>query len=155
MKLHSALSTIITRCFAIILAWLGFSCSDSHEDMYGTPTGTFEVKGAVTTDEGTPVPDAVIRVTAPELPSGVWSLANTTTDKMGAYDVENDKPFTVSSQLKIVCLSPDAAYDSDSVFVPVKYEFDENHPKNKKDFWYKGHADLNVNFQLKPKSADK
>ncbi len=155
MKLHSAISSIITRCFAIILTWLGFSCSGSHEDMYGTPTGTFEVKGAVTTEEGTPVPDAIIRVTESDAPSGVWSLATTTTDKTGAYEVESDKTVGPRDELKVVCLSPDAAYSSDSVFVQVKYEFDKDHPKNKKDSWYKGHADLKVNFKLKPKTADK
>ncbi len=155
MKTPSIFSRIIARGCAIALTWLGFSCSGSHEDMYGTPTGTFEVKGAVTTEEGTPVPDAIIRVTDPEASSGVWSMATTTSDKTGAYEVESDKTVGPIDELKVVCLSPDAAYDSDSVFVQVKYEFDKDHPKNKKDSWYIGHADLKVNFKLKPKTADK
>ncbi|MBD5324396.1 MAG: hypothetical protein HDS02_06110 [Bacteroides sp.] len=153
MKSNLSISSIITRSYALFLALLGFSCSDGEgECMYGTPTGSFEVKGAVTTEDGTPLPEAVIRVTTPEAPSGIWSYANTATDKEGSYIIQTDKVLT--QKLKIVCISLDKDFDSDSIIMPVKFQFDNDHPKDKKDPWYIGHADLTVDFKLKAKPVE-
>lgn len=50
------LQSFASRMCIAMLAVLGFSCSDDEEEnilcMYGTPTGTFEVKGQVTDAEG-------------------------------------------------------------------------------------------------------
>ena len=48
--------SILTRLCAGGLALLGFGCDGDYPggggDMYGTPVGTFEIKGKVVTEEG-------------------------------------------------------------------------------------------------------
>lgn len=163
MKASSIFSRIIARGCALALTWLGFSCSDPDPDseldsskillMYGTPTSSFEVKGSVTAEDGTVIHNAVVKVTESDAPSGVWSFAKGSTDKKGAFDLNGSAGARKS--LKIVCLSPDDSLESDSVTIPVTYKFDKNHPDDKKAFWYLGHANVKVDFKLKPKSAAK
>lgn len=47
----------------VFLALLGFSCSDNGECMYGTPSGSFEVKGIVAHAGGNPVEGAEVKAT--------------------------------------------------------------------------------------------
>ena len=53
--------------------------------MYGTPTGDFEIKGSVTSEEGKAVADAEIRVTSPDAPSEIFSFMTVATDTEGQY----------------------------------------------------------------------
>ncbi len=161
MKTPSIFSRIIARGCAVALPWLGFSCSDPDPEldpskivcMYGTLTSSFEVKGSVTAEDGTVIPNAVIRVTQSDAPSGVWSFAKGSTDKKGAFDLSGSAG--AKESLKIVCISPDDSLESDSITVPVKLQYDKDHPDDKKVFWYLGHANVKVDFKLKPKSAGK
>ena len=159
MKHISIFSSITSRCCTLLLAWLGISCSSDDTDidypyicMYGSPTGSFEVKGAVATEDGTPIPDAEIRVTPSATPSGIWSYVTTTTGKDGTYAIKYERAST--QDLKIVCLSPDQKLASDSITVPVKYQFDKEHSQDKNNPWYQGHADLTVDIKLKAKPTE-
>lgn len=148
MKLKSNLLSLISRTCAALLALLGFSCSSKDNPdiplMYGTPTGSFEVKGTVTNEEGTPIPDAVVRVTEPHVDSAMWSISRGVTNSQGNYSVEEGSVPVES--LKIVCLPPGNVYAPDSTTVAIEYLYDENH---KPDAWYRGHVELTVDFKLK------
>lgn len=147
MDIKSKIGAFISRLCTMILALLGYNCSSFNEpnepyEMYGTPTGTFEVKGAVTNEEGHPVADAEIRVTDKWHDSWLYSIQSVT-DKEGTYTVVGT--IFPADSLKIVCIPAGNAYLPDSIKVPVDYQYDESH---KKSTWYEGHATLTVNFNL-------
>ena len=89
MILKSKLSSIISRICAAAVALLGYNCSSEEMLMYGTPNGTFEVKGAVTNEEDVPISDAEIRVCPPKIDSSKWSIAVTKTNNEGTYTIED------------------------------------------------------------------
>ena len=151
MILKSKLSSIISRICAAALALLGYNCSSFGEipDMYGTPTGSFEVKGAVTNEEDVPISDAEIRVCPPKIDSSKWSIAVTETSNEGTYIVE-DKSYIMDS-IKVVCVPKGKEYLPDSIKLPVKYVKDKEH---KKDTWYFGHAEMTVDFKLKKNKGE-
>lgn len=151
-KTYRTLSSLWATICAGALAVLGFGCSDKNNPwnndlcMYGTPTGQFEVKGAVTDEAGDPVDNADIYVTHPEGQSGIYSFAKGKTDDKGDYLIEtSDFPQT---EIKVVCKPEDENLEPDSVNVKMKFEKDRKHDKNP---WYSGKAKATVNFKLKKK----
>ena len=133
------LSTLLKAMSSSLLTLLGFSSCSDNEVMYGMPFGSFEVKGAVTDDNGKPVSDAEIRVTLPTLPSGIESLGTTQTGDDGNYDIsESGWP----SKLKIVCIPSQSELLPDSVIVDMKYKGGDKE-------WNMGHAEKTINFRLK------
>lgn len=62
-------SRYTTLIYAAAMAVLGFSCTDEPECMYGTPTGSFEIKEKVTDADGNAEEGATMRAAAPEMPS--------------------------------------------------------------------------------------
>ena len=140
MKLKSKnLSTLLKALSSSLLTLLGFSSCSDNEVMYGMPFGYFEVKGAVTDDNGKPVSDAEIRVALPSVPSGIESLGSTRTEDDGTYDIRES---AYPSKLKIVCIPSQSELLPDSVIVDLKYKGGDKE-------WNKGHAEKTVNFQLK------
>lgn len=150
MKLKK--TTLLSRLCAAGLAILGFGCaSDEPEDggpelMYGTITGRFEIKGNVTTENGKDVPNAEVRVTIPEQPSGVYPIAISKTEESGNYTLDGLGSF---KQLKVVCIPEDSNLEADSTIVDMKYINDD-----KGSGWYQGEAEATVDFKLKNKSKD-
>lgn len=72
------ISTLFSRLCAAGVAILGFGCSSADDPdelicMYGTVTGSFEIKGKVTTEDGKNVSDAAVKVTRQDVPSGIYS----------------------------------------------------------------------------------
>lgn len=153
MKLKSNLLALFSRICAALLALLGYGCASKEEPdiplMYGSPTGSFEIKGTVTNEEGAPISDAVIRVADPNVPSDLWSIARAVTNNIGLYYVTDR--YTPVDNLKIVCIPIGNIYAPDSITVPVTYSFDETHEP---DVWYSGHVDLTVDFKLKKKQEE-
>lgn len=135
------LSSILTRTCAALLSTLGFSSCTQNEYMYGTPIGDFEIKGEVTTEEGTAVDNAEIRVTYPNSPSGIISIVKGHTEKDGKFDVK--ERWSPIKNLKVVCVPDSPELEADSVNVEMDY--------SGKDGWYEGHAEKTVNFRLKKK----
>ena len=102
------------------LALLGFGCSDGGDYplMYGSPIADFEVKGSVTDAEGNAVKDAEVRVTAPDAPSGVYSIGKDTTNVSGSYNVSEDRRIgSPSEKVKVVCVPADDSLEADSTVV--------------------------------------
>lgn len=96
-KINSTISRYVSRLCAVCLALLGFSCSSSDNEeesdmicMYGTPTGTFEIKGKVSTEDGAEVANATIRVTRPDIKSEEYSMSTTATGADGGYVVKGE-----------------------------------------------------------------
>ena len=133
----------LTSICSAVLSLLGFGCSSFHEPevMYGIPTGDFEVKGTVTDEAGGEVSKAEIRVTVPESPSGIFSLAGTTTDLKGNYEI---KGYDFLPELKVVCIPEDSALQPDSIIVKMDYK-----NADKPNSWDHGQATATVNFTLK------
>lgn len=151
-KLYHKLPAAISHLCAVLLGLLGFGCSSSSEpEMYGTPTGSFEIKGDVTDESGTPVAEAEVKVFSPDAHSQVnWSIANALTEDNGRYTVAGYS--LPPDKLKVVCLPPKGSnLEPDSVFTVMKYVTDEEH---KPHGWYWGHAEGVANFKLKKKSAE-
>lgn len=146
IKIHFS-KTLMGICSAL-LSLLGFSCSSMSPDepcMYGMPTGDFEIKGAVTTEDGVPVEDAEIRVTQKNAPSGMYSLETTSTDADGDY-IASGLSYG-DHELKVVCVPSNPQLQPDSVVVEMHYN------KDNAGTWYVGEAKEIVNFKLKPKTA--
>lgn len=149
-KTYRTISSLWATICAGALAVLGFGCSDNGGEelcMYGTPTGHFEVKGAVTDEVGDPVDNAEIYVTHPEGQSGIYSFGKGKTDGKGNYLIETyDFP---KNEIKVVCKPEDENLEPDSVNVEMKFEKDRKHAKNP---WYVGTAKATVDFKLKKKN---
>ena len=140
--------SLLTRICVGGLALLGFGCDD-YKCMYGTPTGSFEIKGKVVTEDGNDVVGASVRVADPQFSSGVYSYTETKTGEDGAY-ISAYERFPANNKAKVVCIPADPALEADSVTIDMKY----NDNKHKNDPWYFGHADATVDFTLKKKKAD-
>lgn len=137
------------RLSAMLLALLGFSACDEYSGkdapvMYGTPSGSYEIKGKVATEGGAPVEDATITVSG-----AVSNNPNETfvgeSDANGAYTV-NGYGFP-NKLVKVVCRPADDLLEPDSSFIELKYIDDGKGV----DSWYEGHADATVNFKLRSK----
>ena len=151
-KLQDNLSSVISRICAVILGFLGFGCSSSEPElMYGTPTGSFEIKGDVTDEAGEAISDAEVKVLPQDVPSSVdWAIANALTENNGTYTVAGD--YFPDDTLKVVCLPPKGSnLEPDSVFTVMKYMTDNDH---KAHAWYSGHANAVANFKLKKKPVE-
>lgn len=140
MKLFNLRHTLSTICSSF-LALLGFSSCSESALMYGMPTGSFVVKGAVTDEDGNEVRNAEIRVTYPEAPSGIYCLGESTTDSKGNYEIKGNE---LLPEIKVVCIPETSDLQPDSVNVKMKYKDADKH-----DSWDYGHADATVNFTLK------
>ena len=144
--LKNIISAIPIAICSYLLSLLGFGCSQPADPddillMYGTPIGEFEIKGAVTNEEGKDLSDAVIRVTHPDVPSGIHSIATSLTDSKGNYEV---KGHAVLPEMKVVCIPENDDLQPDSVIVKMDYkDGGKNNP------WNQGHAEATVNFVLK------
>ena len=141
-------SALLTAICSSLLSLLGFSCSSPEDtpDMYGMPTGNFEIKGAVTDEAGDKVTGAQIRVTDPQIPSGVYSLQTTTTNADGLYLTEGES--YAALELKVVCIPSNPELEADSVIVKLNYN------KDNADSWYVGYAKETVDFKLKSKEKE-
>lgn len=137
------------RISAMLLALLGFAACDEYSGkdtpvMYGTPNGTYEVKGKVTTEDGAPVEDAIITVSgaAHYNPNDVFMAES---DANGGYSVSGyGDP---KKRKKVVCRPADDDLEPDSTIIELEYIDDGKGS----DSWYAGHADATVNFKLKSK----
>lgn len=148
-KISIRINKLVSRICAVGLSLLGFSCGESSEPqvMYGTPTGSFEIKGEVTSEDNKPVEGATLRVTRPDIPSDLYSIESTDTDKEGNYVLKgSDFP----DDMKVVCIPDNPNLEADSVVVEMEYKKD---PKNKNP-WDCGHAEATVNFKLKNKKTE-
>lgn len=142
-KINEKMMAVVSHLCVAVLSLLGFSCSDGSEpDMYGTPTGTFEAKGAVTDETGSPVEDAEVRVTYPEISSDKYSFASVKTNSGGDYAVKGES--TGVKEVKVVCVPP-GDLEPDSVIVTLNYD------KKGSDGWYIGKASFTADFKLKKK----
>ena len=144
------ISSLITGLCGSCIAFLGFGCDRENGSepalMYGTPFGTFKVKGKVMSENGNPLSDVTIRLTHPSADSGYFSFATTTTDSKGKYDI-ND--YSRMAEVKVVCIPDGNEFEADSIVAPLKYE-----EKDKSDYWYLGNAEITVDFKLKKKSEN-
>lgn len=142
-------STILSQVCAAILGFMGFGCSSEAPDipdvpvMYGTPTGTFEIKGKVTDENNGVVADAVVRVTFPDVDSNLYYIDECATDISGNYIISGRE--IPLEQYKVVCLPNTPDLKPDSVFVNMKYELNDN---DEIFNWYVGHADVIADFKL-------
>ncbi|MDE5794611.1 MAG: radical SAM-associated putative lipoprotein [Muribaculaceae bacterium] len=141
------LSSLLTSICSALLSLLGFSCSSPTEDMYGTPTGDFEIKGSVTSEEGKAVADAEIRVTSSDAPSERFSFTTVATDAEGQYIAIGES--YANREVKMVCIPSSPELEADSVIVKLNYN------KDHASSWYEGEAKETVDFKLKPKVSIK
>lgn len=151
-KIYRSVSSFTAWLCAIGLSVLGYSCEGSEDGptstMYGTPNGDYEIKGTVTTEDDKPVDGATIRVTGPDLPSGVYSVSTTSSNANGAYETSGN---WFPDDLKVVCIPNDPTLEPDSTVVKMTY--DQTGDKEK-DSWYKGLAKKVVDFKLKKKTSN-
>lgn len=147
-RIYSNLRSITSRVCMAGLALLGFSCSDEVECMYGTPTTEFEIKGVVTSEDGTPVQNAEVRVTERGVPSDPGACGRDTTESDGAYNLKGYISAFSESILKVVCIPEDASFAADSVEVKLtKTEGGDG-------AWIMGKGEATVDFKLKKKAAE-
>lgn len=138
------ISSLLTRICAAGVALLGFNSCANEECMYGTPYGTFEIKGSVTTENGEAVDNASIRFADPNAPSGLYPYDTSSTNNRGDYEIKGHGFYP---DLKVVCVPENEALEADSVVVNMDYIS----KSKKKDPWDSGHAEKIVDFKLKNK----
>ena len=150
-RLSIKVSSLLGRVSALGLAILGFAaCSEEQHDMHGCPgwpTGTFEIKGAVTAEsDGASVAGASIFVKPVDLNYPLNEPVMT--DDKGNYVVKETT--NLYSKVRVVCTpGADSGLSADSVDVELKYV---DPGKDKNSFWDEGHAESTVNFKLKAKA---
>ncbi|MDE5882647.1 MAG: radical SAM-associated putative lipoprotein [Muribaculaceae bacterium] len=137
-------SAMASHICAACLAFLGYSCGDNNEDMYGCPVGEWEIKGNVTDEAGQIVSKATVKVTLPELDSGLYPIEETKLDDEGNYIIESGG--IPDDSYKVVCIPDNQALSADSTIVKLHYVRDKKHRKNP---WYVGSAKATVDFMLK------
>lgn len=145
MKTNFNLSAIITRVCVAVMSLLGYSCNFEGNEplMYGTPTGTWEIKGNVTDEANEPVTDATIKITYPTVNSSLYTIGEAKTDKEGFYVSTGSEPAGV---LKVVCIPNDKALKADSTIVKLEYSGGD-----KNNSWDVGSVSATVDFKLKKK----
>lgn len=145
----------MSRACAFAMTVLGItSCADSTAPddpmicMYGTPTGSFEIKGAVTAEgSDAPVGDAVITLKSSQ--EGLLLLPPAETDTKGEYRLEGIG--FPAEKVRVVCTPPEeSGLDADSTDVELKFIKDDK----TESVWYLGNAKSTVNFKLKAKKTE-
>lgn len=144
-KIQIRVSTLISRLCAFGMAILGFSlssCENEVPDMYGTPTGTFEVKGDVETEDGADVKGArvVVKEVNYETNRG-QEIGDAITDADGDYSIRAST--FPASKLRVCCYPPEGL-EADSVDIDVDY-------KDGDGAWDWGTAKAEVDFRLRKK----
>lgn len=153
-KASRKFNKFLNAVFAVLLAALGFSCSDEDDPndipcMYGTPHGNFEVKGTVVDENDRPIPNAKIAIREGRKIDGntKWFDAewycSTTTDNTGTYSVKGSG---MIDEIRIVCTPPDGSFEADSTETKLNFNDD-----GRDDPWYFGSATVEQNFKLKAK----
>lgn len=149
-KIYISVGRITASLSSLLLGLLGFSsCDDNGSNlcMYGTPNGSFELKGTVTDEQGQPVDDAQVIIKEYNGYNGTdeqfAAIDTIGTDENGDYSASGS--VFPGSPLRVVCQPGQSNLEADSV--TVKPEF-----KGKKsDGWYVGHAVIDRDFILKRK----
>ena len=149
-KIQMRAATMAARLCGIGLSLLGLSTCDKDNDnrvypMYGTPTGTFEVKGDVTSEEGKPVEAAKITVkTVYEQEKYNESIAETTTSEFGEYIVKKQR-YDSTPAIRVVCTPPeDSDLKADSTDVHLDFKGGDGN-------WNIGTATATADFRLRKK----
>ena len=148
-KINTKVLSLLAKLSVILLAWLGYSCAEEEMlDMYGSPTGTFEIKGKVVDENNTAIGDAIIKITQEDTNSDIAYLVADTTDTSGLYEVEHtDYPL---KKLKVVCIPSDKTFLPDSTIVNMEYKKNDGESSS----WYDGRAEATVDFTLKKKPTE-
>lgn len=138
-KIQLRVSSLVARVCALGLAAFGLA-SCGAEYMYGSPEGTFEIKGMVTAEsDGSAVAGATITVKNPYRQLSEPVL----TDDNGNYSNTGEVGY---DKVRVVCTpTDDSGLAADSVDVDLKFG------GKKHDDWDMGHAESTVNFKLKAK----
>lgn len=143
--MSSKLASFAVRLCSILLVLLGYSCTEMDEDMYGTPLGTFEIKGKVVDENNNAVNEAIIKVTEENEDSSRDYIISGVTNLSGNYSI-TERYYPIK-KLKIVCKPSDSTLLPDSTTIDVDFIKD----KNSKSEWDFGHAKATVDFTLKKK----
>lgn len=147
-KINTKVLSLLAKLSVILLAWLGYSCAEEEGDMYGTPLGTFDIKGKVVDENNNAVNEAIIKVADVYGNSNQDYLLACVTNYYGYYHI-NQNIFPIT-RLKIVCKPTDSSLLPDSTIIEVKYILD----KEDKYGWYEGFAEATVDFTLKKKPTE-
>lgn len=141
-KIQMRAATMAARLCGIGLTILGLSACDDNKCMYGTPYGSFEVKGEVTEEDGVPVEGAEIQVkTFNNGDPGV--ILKEQTEANGRYRIQETHSYT--NQVRVVCTPPeDSGLAADSTDIDLVF-------KGGDDEWFYGNATETINFSLKKK----
>jgi len=144
-RIFDRTSGMVASILSSIIAMLGFSACGNEELMYGTPTGTFEVKGTVTDSDGSPMSGAYVihrRGIHGDQTAG-YSLPGDTavTGSNGSYILSGE---AYDQSIKLVCKPNNNEFEADSTNIPLRFTGGNGE-------WDKGHADAIQDFTLRKK----
>lgn len=145
--MKAKMRTWINLLLGAVLGFLGFGCRENIVAMYGTPSGEITIKGKVVNEAQEPLPHMqVVRRGGwiDDIGTRYWESYSDTiyTDDEGQYFKHIDGNFPLENQ-RLIVNDPSGTYRSDSIDTTVSYSGGNG--------WYKGKAELNVDFVLKKK----
>lgn len=136
-------STLIYALLSGLLGLIGYSCGDEESLMYGTPTGSYEIKGTVTDDEGNPVEGAKVTVGDVDSPK-CFNLDSTITDSKGEYLLNGQITTFNEKYVRMGCTPKGEDLNSETGNIKLIF-------KGGDGSWYYGEAEARKDFQLKKK----
>lgn len=124
------LDKTFSKILAGLIALLGFSACGNEGDMYGTPSGEYEISGMVFSEDGEKLDGAMVTTS---LNDRVYSVDGHYTIK----SPEHSMPF-----VDITVKAEKLPFESETKDVKLKYTGGDGN-------WYHGKADAVVDFHLK------
>ena len=137
----------------MILLSLGFSCTTSCGDLYGTPYADFEMKGKVTNEKGESLSDVEINSVSRESDSTLYQRTVAITNTRGMYTVSEDLYSLQWSEGGY----PFRFIGDTTLYEPfdTTIQRDQLHFKDADHGWYEGKTSIVVNVTLKEKEKNK
>lgn len=149
---------LVFHCFnsliLLLISLLGFTTSCAKEEMkymYGSPNATFIVKGEIKSAQTQqPIPDIIVEMRIVYEKEGARLAGTAFSKSNGGYEVAmGEYPGDYTIQLKYT--DTDGALNGEFESKDTTVVFKDTKYSGGDGSWYWGHAEKEINIQLKPK----
>ncbi|WP_455638147.1 radical SAM-associated putative lipoprotein [Parabacteroides sp.] len=159
-KAYRSYLAVSNKILAGLLTLLGFSITScGSDDEYGSPYATYEIKGKVVSEEGSPIPYIQVVLPAPDAAEdySMYIYRDTLlTDNSGEFYTKlGDHSFGIVTTIKIATKDIDGEANG-GLFEEKMTEvaFKKEDMKGADGNWYYGHAQKEVTITMKQVSKN-